>query len=137
MENIIDNGFTLYISKGNAGFIGIGLRKLENGMGIEPIEIKKEILNVLEQLPTITKKLENGNTLQMYRYGYAYFMQLGKTFKEGPYGEKDCFEVTSESTNFTLSDTLTDLEEVSKQEENFSGPSLRKKYRLYGSDKYE
>lgn len=138
MQNIIDSGFTLYIKKGNDGFTGTGLKKLEEGRGIHPIEIKKEKLNILNQLPALTKELGNGSMLQIYRYDFCYFAQLGKTYKEGPYGEEDCFEVTSESIDFTLSDILVNLEEeTSKQEDISLRSSLSKKYRLYGDDKYK
>ena len=47
MQNIIDSGFTLYIRKSDDGFIGTGLKKLERG--IQPLEVEKEKLNILEQ----------------------------------------------------------------------------------------
>lgn len=135
MQKIIDNGFTLYVRKGENGFVGTGLRNLGRGAGMEPIEVKQENLSRLEELPSITKRLESGDMLQMYHYGFCYFLSLGKTCKEGPNGEKDCFDVMCEGIDFTLNDALINLEErASNLEEDLP---LKKAYRLYGSDKYE
>jgi len=136
MQKIIDKGFTLYVTKDENGFLGLGLKRIDDK--IHPIEVEKKKINVLGELPAVTKNLEQGNMLQIYYYGFCYFLQLGERCKEGPYGEKDCLTVSCESVDFTLQDALIELEkQASKLEENHQVTSYRKRYRLCGSDKYE
>ena len=76
--------------------------------------------------------------LQIWHSHFCYFFQLGKTVKEGPYGEKDCFEIMCEGVSPDFQNAIVNLEaEASRLEECTHQFPLIKAYRDYGSDKYE
>ena len=75
--------------------------------------------------------------LQIYRDGFTFIAEIGKTITEGPYGEDSSFEIIGNSKDSSLVITLINLDEhLVKQNEKIKPPMLKKTYRLYGQDKY-
>ena len=139
MENIIDNNFTVYVHhSGEKGLTGCALRKkLVGSRGIQTIELQTEELNVLTGLPATMQLLEEGNTLQIYRYGGQYSFQMGKTVSAMPPEEIESFDIITEATSSEFYGALVELEEqASKLDNDTKKEPLKKAYRLYGSDKY-
>lgn len=137
MEQIINNGFTVYITKENDVLSGVGLKMLARGKGICPQELKKEQLQIFDKLTSISESLNNNEVLQMYRYENCYVTQIGRMEKEGPYGEENCFCVHNECASCFFLDALIGLDEhIATRDQESCVQPLKKLYRLYGMDKY-
>lgn len=137
MEDILEQNYTIYISKKDNLFFGLGLMSLKNGNGIVPVILEEEQMKIMQEFPFIEKSLEKGNILQIYRDGGSFYVKIGKVIKEGVYGEDDCFYVVEEVNYPCLFTALIKLDKIlTELLKDVKQIKLKKEYRLYGQDKY-
>lgn len=134
IEELLLNGYTIYISSQDDKVLGMGLRYIEKE-GMTPVELNEQDMKTFtKEFSNISKQLKEGYLLQINK-PYTYIANLGKTETEEPYGEKQVLNVIEESSAGTLLEVLAGLEEKAtnlNQEKIF-----KKMYRTYGSDKYK
>lgn len=140
MRDLLKKGYTLYISKSKNNVTGIGLKKLDDGRGITMCQIDKDKANVLDQMPGISSKLNEGETLLISRDfdqpGVKYHARFGKQSRQGPYGEEDCFitSINAEDEEF-LGVLLLINEKASKMLNPIEPPKIF--IRNYGETNYK
>lgn len=140
MRDLLNKGYTIFISEENGKINGIALKKLDNGNGIITQELDGDRIKVLGELPSLGKKLEDGEKLQIYKSyeetGIRYKAQLGKYTKEGPYCEEDCLRVSAEVEDEEFLGAIILLNEAIKQAEG-NDNSPKKLVRRYGEVTYK
>lgn len=140
MRDLIKKGYTIYISKQKDRILGIGIKKQENGKGITIYEIEEDKLKALEQLSGINSKLNAGETLLISsdydKVGISYKARLGNQIRQGPYGEEDCFKVSTEAEDEEFLGVLLLINEAaSKIIEPIEAPKIL--LRSYGEANYK
>lgn len=139
MRDLLIDGYTIYISKTKDDIQGIGLKKMENGKGLSFYELDAARLKVLGELPGINERLVKGETLQVSRNhenkGIRYKAQMGTLTRQGPYGEDDCLEVTTEAEDEEFLGAIILLNEASIKDNKVAPPKIL--VRKYGDATYK
>lgn len=136
MEEMLFNGYTLYLSYKNNDVVLGYLRSGKDGLEA----ISEGAGDTLLGFPNILKNLQDGKLLQMY-FGdicHRFTVMLGSDGYEGPYGEDKYLEDVLVTFDTSPILALLKLENVlSVNSTKDEDKVLRKAYRLYGSDKYQ
>ena len=108
MNELLNAGFTLTFRKTkDNNFIGGYLRKIEEGM--YPKELCGDEVIYISNYSNILERVNNGNILQIYKSLDGYCSMIGNIHYEGPYAEKEYFDVISFGNSDTLIGSLNDL----------------------------
>ena len=108
MNELLNVGFTLTFRKTKDNkFIGGYLRKIEEGM--YPKELCGDEVIYISNYSNILERVNNGNILQIYKSLDGYCSMIGNIHYEGPYAEKEYFDVISFGNSDTLIGSLNDL----------------------------
>lgn len=133
MNELLNAGFTLTFRKTKDNkFIGGYLRKIEEGM--YPKELCGDEVIYISNYSNILERVNNGNILQIYKSLDGYCSMIGNIHYEGPYAEKEYFDVISFGNSDTLIGSLNDLNNKLDNEKELVHKKI---YHMYGSDKYK
>lgn len=140
MRDLLNNGYTIFISMKDNKVTGVGLKELNNGEGITTKELDEKRVQVFGELPNIGEKLADGETLQLYKSyekeGIRFVAQMGRISREEAYGEVDCFNVSSEVQDEEFLGAIIILnEEIKNQGEKETPP--KRLVRNYGKVTYK
>ena len=145
MEKAILEGYTIYISRQEAGLQGCGLKYLGvDGMSI--IELpEEELIQFAEKYPTICEYLEGNTILQIYQtFAHSYEATLGiMTTTKIPGGKIDTLDLIEECGSLFLDDAILGIEEaislaINKTSKIFERRYvLEKLYRPHNNDKFK
>ena len=104
------NGYTIYISKRKGAHGLSGSFQKKDQAGLHPYELPEKELRPLIHFANIVEKLEDGNLLQVHQDGFLIKGIIGPIKTEGPYCEKEYFEVVQEYSASDYHEMLVDLD---------------------------
>ena len=135
-EHALINGYVIYISKRKGKLNGSYLKYVQK-KGICPYELTDEEMKPIENLKEIMNSLEKGSLLQISAEGCIIRSMIGNIKTEGPYCEKEFFEVIEETAKSNYYESLIDLNlKLAVNQNNLDkNKELKKLYK--GVDRYE
>ena len=133
MNELLNTGFTLTFRKTQDNkFVGGYLKKIKEGMYLK--ELRGDEVIYISNYSNILEKVNNGNILQIYKLLDKYCLMIGNIHYEGPYAEKEYFDVISFGVSDTLMRSLNNLNNKLDKEKELVHKKI---YHMYGSDKYK
>lgn len=138
LENRINQGFVVYISSRDGKLNGTGLKRLDNGDGLLPIFLDEDRdIEAVYNFSNICRMLDDGNMLQIYSRGNGIISSIGKLGYEGPYAETRCFDEVTSADGVDLVSSLKILDNNVLLVFQGKNKKIKRKYRLYGEDKFK